>query len=190
MDGKVNQAFVNALRSFDLVKNENMGIVIAGEDGEVIINTALPAIAVHTRGLDSNSGTYIGGTFQQGYSIDVCVIINLDNFSASPDNYFQYNQMDLAYRLANLLNKYEYIPFFDELRKEHDFSMVLNGIRSDVRRGFIRDMEDIKLKVYKINFRAGFLNKDLIEENTGLPLERVEIECKGVKYPTEIENGR
>jgi hypothetical protein len=175
MIGAVTKAFVEAIRASELVEADNISVVLANDDGEGTVNTALPAIAVAVKGSDNEKGEFISGMPENEYIVQLAVITNFDNQAASEDMDHQFDQMDIAYNLMLYLHKAQYMPFFDDLRKKYDFSMKYNGVETQQTRGMASDFE-IDVFVFRLVYTCTFLSKEIMDDRAKAPLEKVIME--------------
>lgn len=171
MVGSIAKAIIEALRASKLIDDNNISVVLANDNGEGTINTALPAIAISMKDTEGYSGSYIGGMIQNTYVVQVIVITNFDNQSASPDKDFQYDLMDLPYKVMRYLaacnkgqirnesNEWVHVPYFDELKKKYDFNLNYKGTLTEQTRGMARDME-IDVFVSRLVYYCSFTSKE------------------------------
>lgn len=185
MIGSVTKAFVEALRGSQLIDENNVSVVLANDNGEGTVNTALPAVAIAIKGteMDDVTGQYIGGLIQNEYIVQLAVIVPFYNQAASFDDNHQYDQMDLAYRVMMYIGacargyiKTEggtVIPlhYFDELRQKWEFSMLYSGTETEQTRGMEREMQ-VEVFVTRLIYRCKLVNKEqLTDQFLGYPLE-------------------
>lgn len=186
MIGTVTQAFVEALRASEFLENGNVSVVIANDNGEGTVNTALPAVGVSVKGVDREIGEYIGGMIEQQYIVQLIVMTLLDNPSASEDEGYQYEQMDLHYKVMLYVNQVRHAEFFRTLMQNHDFNINFRGVETEQTRGMGRDFET-KVNVHRLVYVCEFLSKES-NLDTMIDLEHVEMNCQcGEVSATEIK---
>lgn len=166
MIGSISKAFVEAIRASQLVADENISVVLANDNGEGTVNTALPAIAVTVKGTERDNGQYIGGLIDNEFIVQLITIVSFDNQAASEDSDFQYDQMDLHYKLMRYIDKIQTGPFFRDLMSAHDFSLSYKGTETEQSRGFHRDVE-VEVQVARLVYCCKFLSKEAICERPG-----------------------
>lgn len=192
MIGSVTKAFVEALRGSQLIDENNVSVVLANDNGEGTVNTALPAVAIAIKGteMDDVTGQYIGGLIQNEYIVQLAVIVPFDNQAASFDDNHQYDQMDLAYRVMMYIGACArgyiktdggtVIPlhYFDELRQKWEFSMLYSGTETEQTRGMEREMQ-VEVFVTRLIYRCKIVNKEqLTDQMLGYPLEAYKLQLK------------
>lgn len=170
MIGTVTEAFIEAIRASDLVCSENISVVIANDNGEGTVNTALPAVAISVKGYNRSTGEFIGGVPYTEYLVQVIVITDFDNQAASEDMRHQYNNMDLSYRVMLYLNQLRLTDFFSELRKTADFSYLYEGIETEQTRGMVRELGEKDVFVHRLIYRCTFMDKQTICNRPGAVL--------------------
>lgn len=194
MVGTVTYAIVEALRTAGFVDAENVSVVAANDDGQGVVNTALPALAVNIQRTEEDGQQYIGGMIQNDYLLQVSCIINFDNAAFSPDDDTQKENLNLGYRvmrylaacdrgyyrdsLGNAVN----ITLFDELKQNYDFHLQYRGLETYQTRAFSRDVGEQEVMVERVMFRVTFVTKDM-DDTFGDTLEAVHMKC-GCKNTT------
>lgn len=174
MQGDIAKAFITALRAGSFVDTENVSTVLANDNGEGTIDTALPAIAVAIKGTEKENGEYIGGLMSDDYIVQIAVITNFDNQAASPDDDYQYEIMNLPGRvkmwLAACSRGYAVAPdgsvseldFFKELGMKYDFNVNYRGEHTEQTRGMHNKFEQ-PVFITRLIYLCNFTHKDVGE---------------------------
>lgn len=177
MIGTVSRVFVDAIRDWALVPVDNISVVLANDNGEGTVNTALPAVAVAVKGTEDSRTQWIGGMIEQDYVVQLIVITNFDNQAASPDLNHQYNMMDLSYKLMLYINSIKNGPLFEQLMKDYDFSINFRGVETEQTRGMENEME-IEVFVHRLVYLCKFVSKESsIEPGEILPEDGIDMNC-------------
>lgn len=189
MIGSVTKAFITALRESNLIEKENVSVVIANDDGEGTVNTALPAIAIFVRGNDRDVGEFIGGLIQNEYIVQLAVITPFDNQAASADDDTQYDSMDLPYKVMTYIaqcargsvktedGKWVPVDYFKKLGADYDFNINYRGLETEQTRAMEREMGDIDVFVTRLIYVCNFVSKELVERGDSAPLEGFTLDC-------------
>lgn len=176
MIGSITKAIVESLRASEIIDAENISVVIANDDGEGTVNTALPAIAVAIKGSEnSNTGEFIGGTITDEYIVQLAVIINFDNQAAADDEDFQYSQMDLANDIKLYMAKSFYSEYFKELRENYDFSMSYKGKETEQKRAMERELGEVDVFIFRLIYCCKTIQKSMLERPGAILPENVVI---------------
>lgn len=173
MIGTITEAFINAIRASQLVDEENISVVIANDNGEGTVNTALPAVAVAVKGTEKDTGEAIGGMPFNEYLVQLAVITNFDNQAASDDDKHQYRQMDLAYKLMIYLHQARNGEFFKELREGYDFQMAYKGVETEQTRAMERELGEVDVFVFRLMYICTFLSKEVMDMTPSAELKEI-----------------
>lgn len=174
MIGDICKAFVEALRASEMVEKENISVVLANDNGEGTVNTALPAVAVCVKNSERDSGMYIGGVIENDFIVQLAVITAFDNQAASADVDHQYDQMNLAYKIMMYIAKcqrgyinspwgWKKLTFFDDLRVKYNFSLTYKGTETESTRGMQNEMQE-EVFVTRLIYVCKFTSKELASE--------------------------
>lgn len=177
MIGSITKALIESLRASELVSNENISVVIEDDNGEGIVNTALPAIAISVKNSETGSGQFIGGMLQNQYRIQLAVITALDNIAGSPDEDHQYEQLDLAYKVMLYLYKVQHSEFFKKLMEGFDFALAYRGTETEQTRGMANELEDIRVNIQRLQYEGTIISKEIPAGEDGATLEDVNVIC-------------
>ncbi len=92
MVGFVGEAVAKALREWPALQVANVMPVRAVDGASVVVNTPLPAIAIHINGTDGAGNTYLGGGIRQFFDLELWYLCDVPNFAFSPDTGHQAHQ--------------------------------------------------------------------------------------------------
>lgn len=177
MIGSITKALIEAFRASELVAQENISVVIEDDNGEGVVNTALPAIAISVKNSETGSGQFIGGMIQNQYRVQVAVITALDNIAASPDEEHQYDQLDLAYKVMLYLYRVQHTEFFKNLMEGFDFALAYHGTETEQTRGMANELEDIRVNIQRLQYEATIISKEIPAGADGAVLGYVDVIC-------------
>lgn len=187
MIGTVSKAFVTALRASNLIDKENVSVVLANDNGEGTVNTALPAVAVAVKGTERENGEFIGGMIDNEYIVQLAVISSFDNQAASEDDDHQFNQMDLAYKVMLYISACargfiktssgEWVPlnFFQKLMEDHDFNVNYKGTETEQTRGMQNELA-VEVFVTRLIYLCKFIDKSTAELPSAI-LDQIDLNC-------------
>lgn len=133
MYGSLIHAFVEAIRAFPGREIYGLNVVqVNDSDGQAVINTALPCVAVSL----SNSRkptTFIGGGIYEQLRVTVQVIVDFTNHSSSPDSGEAVKFQNLPYHIRRYVENEVNDPnscFFHDLREFNGFSAVYEDMKT------------------------------------------------------------
>jgi hypothetical protein len=132
MVGYVQDAVANALSNWDALKAANIMPVRATDGASVVVNTPLPAIAVHINGTDGQGNTYFGGGIRQYFELTLHVLLPVTNYTFSKDKGLQAAMLDLS---DDVIRCMEQTRLLDELKSKHDFNMQFDRMETDTTYG-------------------------------------------------------
>ena len=132
MVGYVTDAIVKALRGWDKLNAANVMTVRAVDGSSVVVNTTLPAIVIHINGTDGRGNTYFGGGIRQFFDLELWMIMDVPNYTFSPDKGMQSAQLDLSDEIIRCM---EQSPLLDEVKQKHDLNMQFDRMETDTTYG-------------------------------------------------------
>jgi hypothetical protein len=149
MIGYVSDAVANALKGWDTLKDANVMPVFSTDGTTVVVNTPLPAVAIHVIGDDGEGNTYFGGGIRQYFELTLYVLLPLTNYTFSRDGGTQSKMLDIS---DDVIRCMEQSKEFDAIKQGHDFNIQFD--RMDTERtygsqGSLSVVVDVHKVVYK-----------------------------------------
>lgn len=170
MVGYVTNAVAKALKNWDTLKASNI-IPIRATGGEsVVVNTPLPAIAVHVNGEEGEGNTYLGGGIRLYFELALHYLLPVTNYTFSADNAKQTELLDLSDEIIRCI---ENTTDLDAVKVEHDLNLQFDRLETDTTyatQGSTSTVVDIHKIVYK-----GSVRLDLRRPKQDVVLETVNI---------------
>lgn len=158
MVGYVQDAIAKALSEWPALKAANIMPVRATDGVSVVVNTPLPAIAIHINGTDGNGNTYFGGGIRQYFELTLHVLLPITNYTFTRDAGTQATLLDLSDDVIRCMEQTEAL---DELKQRHDLNMQFDRMETDTTygtHGAISVAVDVHRVVYSCD--VAFDNKD------------------------------
>lgn len=150
MVGFIEQSVVKALRAWEPLNRANVMTVRANDGMTTVVNTPLPAIAVHVLGAHGDRSVSIGGAIRQHFELELHYICVPENYSFSPDGGIQRDLLDLS---DEILRCMELTREMDDVKREHDLNMMFDRIETEQTFG-TRGSLSITADVHKIVYNC------------------------------------
>ena len=150
MIGYVSNAVAQALREWPALKQANIFPVRATDGTTAVVNTPLPAIAIHVMGDDGEGNTFIGGGIRQYFDLCLYYLLPVTNYTFSFDNNAQSELLDLSDEIIRCM---ENTIAFDTIRAEQDFSIQFDRMDTDTTYG-TQGVNSVTVDVHKIVYRG------------------------------------
>ena len=147
MVGLVQEAVANALRNWDTLKSANVMPVRSTGGDSVVVNTPLPAIAVHVVGVEGE-GYAFGRGIRQYFELTLHVLIEVNNFTFSKDGGAQAKALDLSDEVIRCM---ENSRLLDNLKQTRDFNRQYNRMETETTygtKGALSVLVDVHKVVY------------------------------------------
>lgn len=128
MVGYVTEAVAKALNEWDALKVENIITVRATAGQSVVVDTPLPAIALQLVGVEGEGNTFLGGGIRQYFELYIAMLIPVTNYTFSPDNGEQAEQLDLSDEIIRCI---ELTTLLDEVKQKHDLNLQFDRMQTD-----------------------------------------------------------
>lgn len=177
MVGYISEIIAKALREWPKLKRLGVLPVRATEGDSVVVNTPLPAIAVHVFGEDSHGNTYIGGGIRLYFELSLYVMIPLTDISFSSENGKQTELLDLSEEVIRCIERSDVLY---ETKVKHDLNLQFDRMETNSTYAFRNDTS-IAIDVHRVTFKGDVeFIPDLLDDGGGVPLKRVEIDNNGI----------
>lgn len=132
MVGYVQDAIATALRKWDKLRLANV-IPVRSVDGEsVVVNTPLPAVAIHINGTEGRGNTYFGGGIRLFFDLELLVLLDVPDYTLQKQGGTQSQQLDLSEEVIRCM---ELSPELDGIKQLHDFNMQFDRLETDTTYG-------------------------------------------------------
>lgn len=173
MVGYVQDAIANALREWPALKATNIMPVRATDGSSVVVNTPLPAVAIHVNGVDGEGGSF-GRGIRQYFELTLHVLLEINNYTFSKDAGKQAAMLDISDEVIRCM---ENSRLLDDLKHTHDFNRQYNRMETETTygtKGSISVVVDVHKVVYDCDvafdmgekaFREPELQKVIIDNN-------------------------
>ena len=174
MFGSIVKGFADCLRAAESTRKYNVSIVAdANSASDGIVNTTLPAVAVHIANSET-ANVYIGGMIEDRCSVVLSVMIDFDNPTLSKDNNFQVNMMNLAYELRNHIELSKRGAYFQDLNLGYSFFPLYKGFRTYITQAETKEAAK-SITVYELRYECRLVANPLYAAaNKTAELERIE----------------
>lgn len=175
MIGYVSEAVATALKKWQPLKSANVIPVRATEGDSVVVNTPLPAIAVHVVGDEGEGNTFFGGGIRQYFEIQLHCMIPAPNYTFTFDKGAQANLLDLSDEIIRCMER---TTEFTDIQRKHDFNIQFDSMDTDTAyatSGANSVTVDVHKIVYKGSVEFDIYGKDKPADVT---LGEVDIEMK------------
>jgi hypothetical protein len=142
-----------------------------------VVNTSLPAIVIHVVGTDGDGNTFIGGGIRQFFDLELWLLLDVPNYTFSPDKGMQAAKLDLS---DDIIRCVEHPDFLSDVKTAHDLNMLYDKMESETTnatKGALTMTVDVHKVVY--NCSVDFDPKDEAY-NAYEELIRIEIDNNGV----------
>lgn len=153
MVGYIQDAVAKALSDWTTLKTANVVPVRANEGGSVVINTPLPAVIVHVVGTDGEGNTFIGGGIRQYFDLELWVLIDIPNYSFSPDKGLQAAKLDLS---DDVIRCVEHPDFLSNEKQVHDLNMQFDRMETETTYG-TKGSLNITVDVHKVIYNCSVI---------------------------------
>lgn len=183
MVGYISDGVANALSNWEALKQANVMPVRATEAASVVIDTPLPAIAVHVNGEEGQGNTYFGGGIRQYFELSLYVLLEIVNYTFSPDGGLQAEMLDLSDEVIRCMEQTELL---DELKRKHDLNMQFDRMETDTSYG-TNGATSVVVDVHKIIYKCDVEFDPKRKFADSAELLRVEIEEKTSGIKSVIE---
>lgn len=127
MVGYVSEAVAQALRTWKPLKKLNIIPVRATDGMSVVVNTPIPAIAVHVSGEDGSGNTYFGGGIRFYFELQLHVIIPLTNYTFTPDGGKQTELLDSSEDVVRCVEQSELLL---DVKRRHDLNLQFDRLET------------------------------------------------------------
>lgn len=178
MVGYVSEAVATALKKWETLRKYNVIPVRATEGDSVVVNTPLPAIAIHIIGDEGEGNTFFGGGIRQYFEIQLYCMIPAPNYSFTFDKGAQASMLDLS---DDVIRCMERSTEFDKIKVKHDFNIQFDSMETDTAYAS-QGANTVTVEVHRIIYKGSVefdpYNDKETRPTTDVTLEKVEIETK------------
>lgn len=150
MVGYVSQAIANALKKWQPLAMTNIIPVRATDGTTVVVNTPLPAIAVHVVGDDGEGNTFFGGGIRQYFEICLYYLLPVTNYTFSADGGAQSELLDLSDEIIRCM---EQTSELDEIKVEHDFNIQFDRMDTETTYA-TQGVNSVTVDVHKVVYKG------------------------------------
>lgn len=153
MVGYISQAVANALKAWEPLSSANVIPVRATDGDSVVVNTPLPAVAIHVlgeAGSDNEGGTAFGGSIRQYFELSLYMMNTLVNYTFSDDGGAQTVLLDMADEIIRCM---ELSDKLTGIRQNHDFNVQFDRMESDTTYGSGQTLQ-VPVDVQKVVYRG------------------------------------
>lgn len=150
MVGYVQDAVANALSNWETLRAANIMPVRATDGASVVVDTPLPAIAVHINGVDGQGNTYIGGGIRQYFELALYVLLPITNYTFSRDKGAQAAMLDYSDEVIRCM---ELTELLDGLKRDHDLNMQFDRMETDTTYG-TQGSQSVVVDVHKVIYNC------------------------------------
>lgn len=177
MVGYISFAVANALRNWQPLKKVNMLPVFATDGVNVVVDTPIPAVAIHVSGDDGYGNTYFGGGIRFYFELQLHVILPINNYTFSKDGGAQSDLLDSSEEVVRCVERSELLG---TIKQKHDFNIQFD--RMDTYQTYAtQGANSVAVDIHKVVYKGSveFVpNPD--EDPDYVELKRVEIDNNGV----------
>lgn len=181
MIGYVTDAIANALKTWKPLQEANVIPIRATDGMSAVVNTPLPAVAVHISGDTGEGNTFIGGGIRQYFEIALYVLLPVVNYTFSPDRGTQANVLDLSDEVIRCMER---TSAFSDIQKRHDFNIQYDRTELDETYG-TQGANSVVVDIHKIIYKGSVAfdpYNDKEERPTDVELKQVNIEKENENY--------
>lgn len=177
MVGYIQAAVAEAIKNWATLKDAKVMPVRAVDGDSVVVNTPLPAIAIHVRGNEGEGGIFIGGDIRQYFTLELWTLIDVPNYTFSSDNNLQANKLDIS---DDVIRCVEHPDFLQTVKEDHDLNMVFEKMETETTYGTSNAIT-VTIDVHKVVYECS-VKFDLKAEdyNQFAILERIEVDNNGI----------
>lgn len=173
MVGYVSFAVANALRNWQPLTTKGLIPVFATDSTGVVVDTPIPAIALHISGEDGYGNTFLGGGIRFYFELQLHCIIPLTNYTFSADNNTQSDMLDISEEIVTCM---EHSEDLNDVKVKHDLNLQFDRMetyQTYATNNAISVAVDVHKIVYKgsVEFKPNFSGDKYLYE-----LKRVEID--------------
>lgn len=174
MYGEVIDTVVKVIRGSRELRPLNISVVAISTDETQVVNTPLPCVAVALEE-SMNADVFIGGLIKDKLNLRLCVMVDLTNFSMTPDGNEQAKLLSLARRVRSAIEKAKQGPLFNKLYCEFGFFPIYQGFKTYQRVGVQKELRK-EISVIEIVYQTTMLDKALhAEKNPTCTVEQVDV---------------
>lgn len=128
MVGYVINAVAKALKFWPALKDADLIPVMATDGSSVVVNTPLPAIAIHVLGEDGEGNVFLGGGIRQYFELQLYCLFPITNYTFSPDGGAQSRLLDLSDEVIRCIERSNVL---DEVKVQHDLNLQFDRMETD-----------------------------------------------------------
>lgn len=178
MIGYVSNAVANALRKWTALKGANVLSVYATDGMSTVVNTPLPAIAIHVIGEDGEGNTFFGGGIRQYFEISLYCLLPITNYTFSVDNNKQADLLDMSDEVIRCMER---TTELDKVRMEHDFNIQFDRMETETTYG-TQGANSVVVDVHKVIYKGSVaFDRSTDKDRPDCPVLRaVDVEPKNV----------
>lgn len=179
MLGTLQTTWINALRNAPVVQKNNINIVLAPDTiGIGVVNTPLPAIAIQITA-DKDSKIMIGGLIMDHFELQLAILMDFDNYSATKDNNIQENKINIPFEIRKWIENNKNGKYFKDLIDKYDFNATYRGLQPFKTVAKLSKL-DKSIDVFNLIYDCTIVAKDE-SDFCGLSLETVNIKLNDIK---------
>lgn len=150
MVGYIQAAVAKALQDWEVLQTANIMPVRANEGNSVVINTPLPAVVVHVLGTDGDGNTFIGGGIRQFFDLELWTLIDVPNYTFSPDKGLQAEKLDVS---DDVIRCVEHPDFMTDVKQVHDLSMQFDRMETETTHG-TKGALSVTIDIHKVIYNC------------------------------------
>lgn len=177
MVGYVSDIIAAALRAWEPLRNANVVPVRATDGVSVVVDTPIPAIAVHISGDDGYGNTYLGGGIRLYFEAQLHYICPITNYTFSPDKGKQAEMMDLSDEIIRCM---ELSNVMDYVKQKYDMSLQFD--RLDTYSTYAtKNAISVAVEVHNVVYKGSVeFNTNIDKDKYLIELKRIEIDNNGI----------
>ncbi len=150
MVGYISEGVAKAIRSWDRLRSLSIVPVRATDGTSAVVNTPLPAVAIHVLGEDGEGNTFLGGEIRQYFELSLYCMIPITDYSFSTEKGTQTELLDASDEIIRCMERTREL---DALKIEHDFNMQFDRMDSDTTYA-TQGVNSITVDVHKIVYKC------------------------------------
>lgn len=157
MYGEVIDAVIGELRKSRRLASAKLSMVAISTDETQTVNTPLPAVAV---GFEESMGAdvFIGGAIRDRLNLRLCVMVDLTNFSWSPDSNEQARLLSLGHLVRREFEQAKTSRSFDDLYRRYDFFPLYRGFKTYQRIAMRNDFRK-EVSIFELVYQTTMIDK-------------------------------
>lgn len=150
MVGYVSNAVANALQKWQPLADANIMTVLATDGTTVIVDTPLPAIAIHVIGDDGEGNPFFGGGIRQYFELCLYCLLPITNYTFSADGGAQSNLLDISDEVIRCMER---TTELEAIKQKYDFNIQFDRMDTETTYG-TNGVNSVVVDVHKVVYKG------------------------------------